>query len=148
METPTTTPRSVPRQAFRSAQPFLTSLLLKTIRVHTKDGRVFVGTFKCTDRDLNIILSETSEFRPPPVSAISEILESTPPPATRYRNPIRKNSIPSAEAYMNIVAMKKAERAASLSQDGRPKITITVKSRFIGLVCIPGREVTKVELEE
>jgi hypothetical protein len=31
------------------AEAYLKSLLNKTLRIHATDGRMFVGTFKCTD---------------------------------------------------------------------------------------------------
>jgi hypothetical protein len=31
------------------AEAYLRSLLNKTLRVHATDGRMFIGTFKCTD---------------------------------------------------------------------------------------------------
>lgn len=31
------------------AEAYLKSLLNKTLRIHVTDGRMFVGTFKCTD---------------------------------------------------------------------------------------------------
>ncbi|KAF2483899.1 LSM domain protein [Neohortaea acidophila] len=42
---------------------YLDSLLNKTLHLHTSDGRVFVGQMKCTDNELNIILSMTYEYR-------------------------------------------------------------------------------------
>jgi len=32
------------------ATEYLTSLLNKTLRLHTTDSRIFVGTMKCTDQ--------------------------------------------------------------------------------------------------
>ncbi|KAI5803856.1 hypothetical protein EDC01DRAFT_611675 [Geopyxis carbonaria] len=37
----------------------------KTLRITTTDARLFVGELKCTDRDKNLILSCTSEYRYP-----------------------------------------------------------------------------------
>ncbi|KAL2013183.1 hypothetical protein VTN00DRAFT_708 [Thermoascus crustaceus] len=54
------------------AVSYLESLLGRTLRVHTTDTRMFVGTFKCTDTDRNIILAGTYEFRYPSPSAIKE----------------------------------------------------------------------------
>lgn len=31
------------------AETYLRSLINKTLRVHATDGRMFIGTFKCTD---------------------------------------------------------------------------------------------------
>jgi N-alpha-acetyltransferase 38, NatC auxiliary subunit len=92
-----------PRQGYRKTHPFLTPLLLKTIRVSTKDNRVFVGAFKCTDRDCNIILANTQEYR-------IEGAKST------------------AEKKLDLRAID--------------------KNRFLGLVCVPGGEVVKIEVEE
>ncbi|KAF1990258.1 hypothetical protein K402DRAFT_417719 [Aulographum hederae CBS 113979] len=47
------------------ATAFLSQYLGKTLRVHTNDTRIFVGHMKCTDKDCNIILSSTYEYRPP-----------------------------------------------------------------------------------
>ncbi|CAE6466944.1 unnamed protein product [Rhizoctonia solani] len=44
----------------------LNSLLAKTLRVAIQDGRSFVGTFACIDREKNIVLSSTDEYPPPP----------------------------------------------------------------------------------
>ena len=47
------------------ATSYLTSLLNKTLHVHTQDGRMFVGQMKCTDNERNIILGTTHEYRRP-----------------------------------------------------------------------------------
>ncbi|CAE6416258.1 unnamed protein product [Rhizoctonia solani] len=44
----------------------LNSLLAKTLRVAIQDGRSFIGTFACIDREKNIVLSSTDEYPPPP----------------------------------------------------------------------------------
>ncbi|KAH9211674.1 hypothetical protein DL95DRAFT_392352 [Leptodontidium sp. 2 PMI_412] len=48
------------------SETYLTSLLNKTLRVTTTDTRMFLGHFKCTDSDRNIILSQAYEYRLPP----------------------------------------------------------------------------------
>ncbi|EFZ03601.2 LSM domain protein [Metarhizium robertsii] len=47
------------------AQEYLSSLLNQNFRVHTTDGRLFWGAFKCTDPDKNIVLANTYEYRQP-----------------------------------------------------------------------------------
>ncbi|KAK0122034.1 hypothetical protein ONS95_010299 [Cadophora gregata] len=47
------------------SETYLTSLLNKTLRITTTDTRMFLGQFKCTDSDLNIILAQTYEYRLP-----------------------------------------------------------------------------------
>ena len=81
------------------SENYLTSLLNKTLRITTTDTRMFLGQFKCTDsvcsfaptsfasqlinmlsQDLNIILSQTYEYRlpPPPKPTSSSTSSSTP----------------------------------------------------------------------
>ena len=40
----------------------LRSYLNLKARVRVSDGRVFVGTFVCTDKEQNVILAHTEEF--------------------------------------------------------------------------------------
>ncbi|RUS30493.1 hypothetical protein BC938DRAFT_479309 [Jimgerdemannia flammicorona] len=40
----------------------LRSYLNLKARVHASDGRVFLGTFVCTDKERNVILAHTEEF--------------------------------------------------------------------------------------
>ena len=54
-------PQGTPAQA----TAYLTSLLNKFLHIHISDGRVFVGQLKCTDRERNIILALTYEYREP-----------------------------------------------------------------------------------
>ncbi|KLJ12118.1 hypothetical protein EMPG_12763 [Blastomyces silverae] len=68
---------------FQAVQ-YLESLLGKTLRIHTTDTRLFVGTFKCTDNDRNIILSTTHEYRYP---SISPDIETEPGDLTRGNDP-------------------------------------------------------------
>ncbi|KOS18428.1 N-alpha-acetyltransferase 38-B [Escovopsis weberi] len=51
------------------AQEYISSLLNQNLRVHTTDGRIFWGAFKCTDSDRNIVLANTYECRFPPAPA-------------------------------------------------------------------------------
>ncbi|KAF8862976.1 hypothetical protein BDZ45DRAFT_738655 [Acephala macrosclerotiorum] len=53
-------------QTKAQAETYLNSLLGKNLRVTTTDTRMFLGQFKCTDSDQNIILSQTFEYRLPP----------------------------------------------------------------------------------
>ncbi|QYS97128.1 Sm domain-containing protein [Trichoderma simmonsii] len=47
------------------AHEYISSLLNQSLRVYTTDGRMFRGTFKCTDPDRNIVLGNTHEYRQP-----------------------------------------------------------------------------------
>ncbi|KAM5432544.1 hypothetical protein McanMca71_006742 [Microsporum canis] len=63
------------------AVEYLESLVDKILRVHTSDSRVFVGLFKCTDNERNIILSSTHEYRCPTEPAIVSSEETGSPKA-------------------------------------------------------------------
>jgi small nuclear ribonucleoprotein (snRNP)-like protein len=55
----------------RPALTALRALLRRTMRVTVYDGRVLLGTFVGTDKDLNVLLLSTQEFRPGPPSTPS-----------------------------------------------------------------------------
>ena len=38
-------------------------LIGRTLRIQISDSRLFLGTFACTDRERNVILTNTEEFR-------------------------------------------------------------------------------------
>ncbi|KAK1963602.1 LSM domain-containing protein [Colletotrichum eremochloae] len=60
---------------------FLTSLLNKTLRIFATDGRMFLGQFKCTDPDRNVVLAHAYEYRQPSAQrraeAVQEAAEGT-----------------------------------------------------------------------
>ncbi|EXJ95934.1 hypothetical protein A1O1_01059 [Capronia coronata CBS 617.96] len=92
------------------ATQFLESLLGKTLHVTIPDGRLFTGTFQCTDCDSNVILSNSFEYRMP---------------------------------------SKAVEKAAidEVTSTGQPR-KADMTSRFVGLIVIPGKQITKMEVEE
>lgn len=47
----------------RRALDALTSTLNQYYRISIQDGRVFIGVFTCMDKDKNIILTSTEEYR-------------------------------------------------------------------------------------
>lgn len=51
------------------ATSYLHSMLGQNLRIHTTDTRMFVGDFKCTDNECNIILGQSFEYRLPTPSA-------------------------------------------------------------------------------
>ncbi|KAF1962502.1 hypothetical protein CC80DRAFT_487946 [Byssothecium circinans] len=59
------------------ATSYLTQFIGKSLRIHTSDGRVFGGQFKCTDKDLNIILALTYEYRAPSAEVIKKTIEAS-----------------------------------------------------------------------
>ncbi|KAK7743314.1 hypothetical protein SLS62_010686 [Diatrype stigma] len=68
-----------PAQEKAGAESFLKSLINKTLRVHTTDSRMFVGTFKCTDPNSNVILSLTHEYRQPSRQKLAELAATADP---------------------------------------------------------------------
>lgn len=66
-------PSGTPAQA----TAYLTNLINKFLHVHISDGRMFVGQLKCTDRDRNIILALTHEYRQPSQKAIERAAAAT-----------------------------------------------------------------------
>jgi len=98
--------------SIEEASSYLTSLIDKTLRIHTTDARMFVGCMKCTDNERNIILSLTHEYRHPTSTAIRD-------------------------------AAEEHERSG---RDGNVKVDML--KRFVGLVVVPGKYITKIELEE
>ncbi|KAI9825849.1 MAG: hypothetical protein M1832_000790 [Thelocarpon impressellum] len=54
-----------------AAVDYIKGLLGQQLRVTTADTRIFVGQMKCTDKDRNIILACTQEYRHPPPSAVA-----------------------------------------------------------------------------
>ncbi|KAH7321264.1 LSM domain-containing protein [Stachybotrys elegans] len=57
------------------AREYLASLLNHNLRVLATDGRLFVGSLKCTDPDQNIVLAHTYEYRQPSAERQAEEAE-------------------------------------------------------------------------
>ncbi|XP_065564735.1 N-alpha-acetyltransferase 38, NatC auxiliary subunit-like [Artemia franciscana] len=43
---------------------YIRSLLNKSMLIQTTDGRTFIGSFLCTDKESNVILGSCMEYRP------------------------------------------------------------------------------------
>ncbi|KAK4634568.1 Small nuclear ribonucleoprotein-associated protein B [Fulvia fulva] len=93
------------------ATSYLTSLLNRTLHIHTNDGRMFVGQMKCTDNERNIILAVTHEYREPSEQDVER-------------------------------AMRRHEKEGATGN-----FNVDMKKRFVGLVVVPGRFITKIEVE-
>jgi small nuclear ribonucleoprotein (snRNP)-like protein len=61
----------------------LRQLLGRTIKVGIQDSRIFLGTFACTDKSLNVVLANTYEYRPSEAAAAAAAGEDGSPPG-RY----------------------------------------------------------------
>ena len=46
-----------------TARAKLEALLSQTLRITANDGRTFIGTFACIDKQKNIIITNTDEYR-------------------------------------------------------------------------------------
>ncbi|KAH8731985.1 hypothetical protein GQ44DRAFT_735675 [Phaeosphaeriaceae sp. PMI808] len=90
------------------ATHWLSQFIGKSLRIHTSDGRVFGGQMKCTDKDRNVILALTHEYRAPSAEVIRKAVEDS----------------------------------------GDPTATVAWNSRYVGLVVVPGQNITKIEFEE
>ncbi|KAJ5735406.1 Ribonucleoprotein LSM domain eukaryotic/archaea-type [Penicillium malachiteum] len=99
------------------AVQYLEGLIGRQLRVHTTDSRMFVGLFKCTDSERNIILANSYEYRLPTPSAVQAAAAKE------------------AESWENNAAAKSAT------------VKVNMTHRFIGLIVVPGRHITKIELE-
>ncbi|PUU77846.1 hypothetical protein B9Z19DRAFT_1085394 [Tuber borchii] len=95
-----------------TVSPVLQEFINKTMRITTTDTRVFVGELKCTDKDKNLILAQTHEYRYP------------------TRNGLRAE----------------VESGEGVVEEG--KVKLTLKSRYIGLIVVPGEFIVKIEVEE
>lgn len=54
---------------------YLEGYINRTLHIHIKDGRMFVGQMKCTDNERNIILAMTYEYRAPSVTQVKREAE-------------------------------------------------------------------------
>ncbi|KAJ5212316.1 Ribonucleoprotein LSM domain eukaryotic/archaea-type [Penicillium cinerascens] len=99
------------------AVQYLDGLLGRQLRIHTTDSRMFVGIFKCTDSERNVILANSFEYRFPTPSAIEA------------------------------AAAKETESWDKTSENNSTTVKVNMTSRLIGLIVIPGRHITKIELE-
>ncbi|KAL1597173.1 hypothetical protein SLS60_008755 [Paraconiothyrium brasiliense] len=63
------------------ATSYLSQFIGQPMRIHTSDGRVFGGQMKCTDKDRNIILALTYEYRAPSAEVIRKAVEESGNPS-------------------------------------------------------------------
>ncbi|KAF2151938.1 hypothetical protein K461DRAFT_294803 [Myriangium duriaei CBS 260.36] len=57
-----------------AATTYLSGLLNRSLRIHINDGRMFVGNLKCTDRERNVVLATTYEYRRPSPQAVEQAM--------------------------------------------------------------------------
>ncbi|KAI5809859.1 hypothetical protein DFH27DRAFT_163771 [Peziza echinospora] len=138
--------------------PFLTSLLTRTLRVTTTDGRMFLGDLKCMDRDRNLILARTYEYRTPTTIAGLDTHRMVMPGVTATTTTTTTTT--SLDTIHSDAEGEEEEAADGVSAGHTPvpaeaqsggegdwKIQLELKSRYLGLVVVPGDVIVKVELE-
>lgn len=107
----------------QDASDFLQSLLNKNLRVTTTDGRMFIGGFKCTDSESNVVLKHTYEYRHPTAQRQAEELAAVTA-ATATSAPTVKMDMTSRYLGLVVVPGKhivKIEVEEFVSQMRKPK---------------------------
>ncbi|KAI5204503.1 hypothetical protein E4T39_03527 [Aureobasidium subglaciale] len=104
------------------ATEYLAALLNKNLRIHTTDSRIFVGTMKCTDQFSYILLTVAKERN----IILSLTHEYRQPPPSVVENAAHQMDLEGVTGNVKVDMVK----------------------RFVGLVVVPGRYITKIEVEE
>ncbi|KID89750.1 LSM domain-containing protein [Metarhizium guizhouense ARSEF 977] len=125
------------------AQEYLSSLLNQNLRVHTTDGRLFWGAFKCTDPVRLPPHHEPRVHGIHPGSAVSAPHLQCLPSRAKLTNLRKDKNIVLANTY-------------EYRQPSRPRLvegpdgttTEDRTSRYLGLVVVPGHHIVRMELEE
>lgn len=112
---------------------YLTQFIGRNLRVHVTDKRMFIGQMKCTDK----------------VSSSRPQSPSSPPPTTQKPNLSKKQdrNIILALTHEYRPPSEAAIRAV-IAASGDPSVQLPLSSRYVGLVVVPGRYVTRIECEE
>lgn len=108
--------------------PYLQSFISKTLRITTTDTRVFVGELKCTDK------VRPAPLRPPPR-----------PPQANIQCQAKNLILSQTHEYRYPSAHEIAAAAAAGEEE---RLRMQLKSRYIGLVVVPGEYIVKVEVED
>ncbi|GME28524.1 Lsm domain-containing protein [Neofusicoccum parvum] len=125
------TPASAPRPPISATQAltYLTQFIGRNLRIHVTDSRMFIGQMKCTDKV------------PPPLPSPPTPLPTSANPRNQDRNVIL--SLTHEYRPPSPAAIRAAIRAS-----GDPTVQLPLSSRYVGLVVVPGRYITKIECEE
>ncbi|KAI5300689.1 hypothetical protein KEM56_002264 [Ascosphaera pollenicola] len=126
------------------AVTYLDSLLGRTLRVHTSDTRMFVGEFKCTDRDRNIILGLTHEYRRPTAATVNA--EAAAAVAASGTTTIAATTTASSTNVKSSSQDGVSATSTTASQT-QAVLRVNMTNRFIGLVVLPGEHIVKIEVE-
>ncbi|KAF8432877.1 hypothetical protein BGX38DRAFT_1276403 [Terfezia claveryi] len=142
---PSNPPSGIPRYNIPpppANNSFLNSLILRTLKVTATDGRWFVGVLKCTDKDRNLILERTQEYR----AGKDEGRGATPSASTTTTTTTTTTTATTEGSLL----MEGPEGSVEISAGGEvgERNVGGVTSRFLGLVVVPGEVIVKVEVEE
>lgn len=128
MSSPRSSLDLTPKPLRRKSRLSIHALLEQTLHIRTNDGRVFIGTFICTDKPLNIILVNTEEYRfpiPEPISSVSSI-------------PSARDSDVGSQAEPFQTQRRRYPPPPTLNPNKLPK------GRYVGMVLIPFRLILSI----
>lgn len=111
----------------------LTALLRQLLRITTRDGRVFLGTFAGTDKLLNVLLINTEEYRR------GGYLEG-------FRTDLNaQGSMNAPEGMGTNTQGSTQDYTIDVDREGGT-VGAMYEGRYVGQVLVPWKEVAKVEL--
>merc|ERR1712126_38995 len=107
-----------------TGKAYLRSLLNKLMKIKLCDGRILIGVFLCTDRDLNVILGSCTEYTHRNVNEIQV-------------------------SYHNLFEQTEENKIDRLESVNDSNVFAHYESRVIGLAMIPGKYIvsTHVDIE-
>lgn len=109
---------------------YLTQFIGRNLRVHVTDKRMFIGQMKCTDKVSSSRPSTTATNNKKPNLSKNQDRNIILALTREYRPP--------SEAAIR----------AAIAASGDPSVQLPLSSRYVGLVVVPGRYVTRIECEE
>ena len=126
------------------ATQYLEGLLGRNLRIHTTDTRMFIGVFKCTD-------AVSGHLR----ATRHRAMHTMAGPRDADKKPLQERNIILANSFEYRMPTTPAVQAAAKatgtwgnSSDGKSTtVKVNMTHRLIGLIVIPGRHITKIELE-
>lgn len=112
------------------ATEYLQTLLNKKLCVYTNDSRMFYGDFKCTDKASHVVYILRALELSANMSQECNIILSQ---SYEYRQPT-PDAVKAA-----------AESSSESSSTATVKVDMT--GRFLGLIVVPGKYITKIEVD-
>ncbi|CAE6440087.1 unnamed protein product [Rhizoctonia solani] len=122
----------------------LNSLLAKTLRIAIKDGRSFVGTFACIDREKNIVLASTTWTV---YDGRNKACVRQSAGAQLASSQDVKDCDKRREEFRTFACIDREKNIVLASTDEYPPPHSPDGPRFVGLIMVPWQYVVSVELE-